>query len=219
MKSRLGAFSFARHSPFFYDGVHATDAPSLADMEEEQRILWLRKCRRTMTHEVLHMFGMNHCIFYSCLMVGSNGPEDTAGHERLLCPVCTRKFLFSMEPMGINIDEQYAAMAATIVKADPEEAARLETRRKNYAENLSLVQALDAPPSANTGSKDSLPPLKPGSAGPKPGSAGACCPPAVGDKYNACVPCVPKAPQVPKGSQRPASVGPGARRVEAPRWR
>lgn len=83
---RVGVFSFARHSPFFYRGLHASQVPTLKDGAG-----WLRACMRTMVHETCHMFGILHCVYFHCLMNGNNGPGDSAGRSSFLCPVCLRK--------------------------------------------------------------------------------------------------------------------------------
>eukprot|EP00913_Durusdinium_trenchii_P019138 g17985.t1 len=66
---RVGVFSFARHSPFFYEGLHASEVPSLKDGAG-----WLRECMRTMVHETCHMFGMLHCL----LLALSYAPGDSS---------------------------------------------------------------------------------------------------------------------------------------------
>ena len=44
-----------------------------------------------MVHEICHMFGMSHCIFYHCIMNGSNHDEEALKRPVILCPVCLRK--------------------------------------------------------------------------------------------------------------------------------
>ncbi|CAK9017851.1 unnamed protein product [Durusdinium trenchii] len=104
---RVGVFSFARHSPFFYEGLHASEVPSLKDGAG-----WLRECMRTMVHETCHMFGMLHCVYFHCLMNGSNGPQDTAGRFSFLCPVCLRKLLLALSyaPGDSSVLPRYQAI-------------------------------------------------------------------------------------------------------------
>ena len=33
-----------------------------------------------MTHELCHMFGIKHCVFYNCCMNGSNHLEEASTH-------------------------------------------------------------------------------------------------------------------------------------------
>lgn len=44
-----------------------------------------------MAHEIGHMFGLRHCIYFSCLMSGSNHLEETNAKPIEFCPVCIRK--------------------------------------------------------------------------------------------------------------------------------
>ena len=45
-----------------------------------------------MAHEIGHMFGLRHCIYYECLMNGlMSAEEQRAGGIRVLCPVCLKK--------------------------------------------------------------------------------------------------------------------------------
>ena len=106
---KTGVFSFARHSPKFEEGVHARDL-SCEDLSSEELVDWIKLAVRTMKHETLHMFGFHHCIYFRCLMNGSNGSHDTAGRTDTLCPVCLRKFIFSVSTgmkCEINLLEKY----------------------------------------------------------------------------------------------------------------
>ena len=49
-----------------------------------------------MLHETGHMFGIKHCIHFSCLMNGSNHMEETDRRYPFLCPVCLRKIQFRL---------------------------------------------------------------------------------------------------------------------------
>jgi hypothetical protein len=44
-----------------------------------------------MTHEISHMFGIKHCIYYECLMNGSNKITESDIKPPRLCAVCMRK--------------------------------------------------------------------------------------------------------------------------------
>lgn len=45
----------------------------------------------TATHELGHMFGLQHCIYYECLMMGTNSPAEAARKPAYFCPICYRK--------------------------------------------------------------------------------------------------------------------------------
>ena len=44
-----------------------------------------------MTHEIGHMFGVKHCVYYNCAMNGSNHLQESDRRTEHLCPVCLRK--------------------------------------------------------------------------------------------------------------------------------
>lgn len=59
---RVGVFSFARYDPRFWG-------------EEEQEgdaSLVLRRTLKVCVHEIGHMYGISHCVYFSCFMNGSN---------------------------------------------------------------------------------------------------------------------------------------------------
>ncbi len=81
LRDRVGVFSSARK------GGSLTDNPPSAQQES----LTMRRNCRTLLHETGHMFGMQHCIYFSCLMNGSNHLEEADSQPLHLCPVCLRK--------------------------------------------------------------------------------------------------------------------------------
>ena len=42
-------------------------------------------------HELTHTFGVHHCIYYECLMNGSNHLEEADARTMEVCPVDLRK--------------------------------------------------------------------------------------------------------------------------------
>jgi archaemetzincin len=81
LSERTGVFSFARYDPAFFGG--ARDAST-------SRIV-LERAAKVLAHETGHMFGIRHCIFYRCLMNGSNHLDEADSRPFHLCPVCLRK--------------------------------------------------------------------------------------------------------------------------------
>jgi len=63
-----------------------------------------------MVHEIGHMFGLKHCIFYDCVMNGSNHLEESKKRTFHECPVCLRKL---QSAVGFNIVERYKALWKT----------------------------------------------------------------------------------------------------------
>ena len=57
-----------------------------------EKTAWMKRSCRVMAHELAHMFGLKHCIYYECMMNGGNGPFEGARYpDRTMCPVCVAK--------------------------------------------------------------------------------------------------------------------------------
>jgi archaemetzincin len=83
---RVGVFGFARYDPAFYGEERGDDF----------RQLLLRRACKVLAHETCHMFGLHHCIYFSCLMNGSNHLEESDSRPMYLCPVCLSKLHHSI---------------------------------------------------------------------------------------------------------------------------
>ena len=57
-----------------------------------------------MMHEVSHMFGLKHCVYYKCLMNGSNSIEESAKKPSSLCCICLHKLFYCL---NFDIKERY----------------------------------------------------------------------------------------------------------------
>ena len=82
LRDRVGVYSLARYHPSFYD------EPANSD---EARALILRRSLKVLVHELGHMFGIEHCIFFHCTMNGSNHLEETDEQPLHMCPIDLRK--------------------------------------------------------------------------------------------------------------------------------
>ena len=96
-RDRVGVFSFARYNPAFYG-----EEPG----ENDREILLRRSCK-VLAHETGHMFQLEHCVFFKCLMNGSNHLEESDARPLHLCPVCLRKLHFSI---GFDVVERYRGL-------------------------------------------------------------------------------------------------------------
>ncbi len=95
---RVGIFSLARYDPAFWGderGDHFRD------------VILQRSCK-VLAHEIAHMFGLQHCIYFECVVNGSNHMVETDRQPQHLCTVCLRKLQFatSFDPI-----KRYAALA------------------------------------------------------------------------------------------------------------
>ncbi len=86
LRERVGVLSFARYDPAFYGEKAAAEA----------RALGLRRSCKLLVHESGHMFGMGHCVFFRCIMNGSNHLEESDSRGLRLCPVCLHKLQWNI---------------------------------------------------------------------------------------------------------------------------
>jgi len=94
LRDRVGVYSFARYDPGFYGDKRGKDY---------QEILF-RRSAKVLVHETGHMFGLHHCIFFSCIMNGSNHLQESDSRPMHFCPVCLRKLQHSI---GFNVVKRY----------------------------------------------------------------------------------------------------------------
>ena len=86
LTERVGVYSFARYDPAFYGGARGRDYPELL----------LRRSMKVLTHETGHIFGLAHCVYFHCVMNGSNHLQESDRRPLHLCPVCLRKLQSSV---------------------------------------------------------------------------------------------------------------------------
>lgn len=87
-----GVYSLCRYYPEFWHHPHRRGEAMQA----------LRRACKVLNHEVGHIFGLGHCVFYHCSMNGSNslGEADAAPID--YCPVCHRKLLWNIGFDGVK---------------------------------------------------------------------------------------------------------------------
>ncbi len=115
LRDRVGIYSFARYSPALY----GQKPPN------PERVVLRRSCR-FLAHEASHMFGISHCIWYHCLMNGSNHLAESDAQPLHLCPVDLRKLQWSV---GFDLAERYRRLLAFYAGSGlSDEAAWLRAR-------------------------------------------------------------------------------------------
>jgi archaemetzincin len=95
---RVGVFSFARYDPAFFGGARPRDFRSNQ----------LRESCKVLVHELGHMFGIEHCIWFDCVMNGANNQRELQESVPHACPVCLRKLHHSV---GFDPVKRYAELA------------------------------------------------------------------------------------------------------------
>eukprot|EP00455_Lapot_gusevi_P043807 TRINITY_DN5384_c0_g1_i3.p1 TRINITY_DN5384_c0_g1~~TRINITY_DN5384_c0_g1_i3.p1 ORF type:complete len:330 (-),score=50.64 TRINITY_DN5384_c0_g1_i3:10-999(-) len=90
----LGVWSFARFDPLFFE----PDSPAhhLPPSQQHHKLI-LARSLKVLAHEVTHMFGLHHCVYYHCLMNGANHQQEQDESPFHLCPVCLRKLHDSLK--------------------------------------------------------------------------------------------------------------------------
>ena len=86
LHDRVGVFSFARYDPTFFGEPRTTTSD----------VKLVRRALNVMAHETGHMFGLSHCVYFACLMNGSNHLEETDRRPMHPCPVCLKKLWWSI---------------------------------------------------------------------------------------------------------------------------
>jgi archaemetzincin len=118
---RVGVFSFARMDPAF-----PRPPPDPAARPADVRALVLRRCLKVVTHEVGHMFGMEHCTAGMCLMNGSNSTSEMDRQPIHLCPVCVRKVAFACD---LDVVERWRRLEAFYGRAGLAEEKEFAAKR------------------------------------------------------------------------------------------
>lgn len=116
---QVGVFSFARYDPSFNRRHRDLSVPA-------RNILVLRRSCKVLAHEIGHMFGLYHCIYYRCCMNGSNNLQESDGKPIHLCPVCLKKLHYSI---GFSVRERYRKLRAFYHSVGFEEEAAAIDRR------------------------------------------------------------------------------------------
>ncbi len=113
-RDRVGIFSFARFEP-------------VSEAQEERQKAILRRACKVLTHEMGHMFGIKHCIYYECNMNGANSLREMDSTPMNLCPVCLRKL---QRAIGFTPSSRYQGLERFFRELNfVEEAAWLQKRR------------------------------------------------------------------------------------------
>jgi archaemetzincin len=123
LRERVGVFSFARYDPAFYGEER---------QEKDKHILLERSCR-VLAHETGHMFSLQHCVFFRCVLNGSNHLQESDSRPLALCPVCLRKL---QHCIGFDVTERYHRLLRFYQKAGfHEEALWVSGRLKRISDD------------------------------------------------------------------------------------
>ncbi|KAL4225403.1 hypothetical protein ACF0H5_016093 [Mactra antiquata] len=88
--SRTAGVCFGRYEPKTYDPSTHQDITQL-----DWKIMW--RLLKVLSHEICHLFGLQHCWYFQCAMNESNSMNMAASQPLFLCPVCLRKLQHTMQ--------------------------------------------------------------------------------------------------------------------------
>ncbi|MCJ1279443.1 hypothetical protein MMC21_007267 [Puttea exsequens] len=84
-----------------------TSSPSQSPCSDSPYDLWLACICRTAGHELGHCFGIDHCVYYACMMQGTASLAEDLRQPPYLCPVDLAKVL---RATGVTAKNRYEAL-------------------------------------------------------------------------------------------------------------
>merc|ERR1711907_20985 len=145
--SGTGVFSFARYS-------HCKSAEH-----------FLRRCCSVLVHEIGHLFGLAHCVWFECNMNGSNHDEESDNRPMHLCPVELHKLYHSLggkldihlrdrqladffEGVGLIDDANWYKARVEVVssKASLQDKKQLKSKKKASSSSCIVPKKLNRSP-------------------------------------------------------------------------
>jgi archaemetzincin len=121
LQERVGVYSFARYDPAFYGEPRGANYLDIV----------LRRSGRVLVHETAHMFGLTHCIYFKCVLNGSNHLPESDSRPLHLCPVCLHKLQYSI---GFDLASRYRKLREFYERVGFEDEARWTARRLEKVE-------------------------------------------------------------------------------------
>jgi archaemetzincin len=79
--------------------------------------LYLSRVCRAASHKLAHCFGIDHCMYYACLMQASANPHEHARQPPYLCPIDLEKLI---RTTGTTEKRRYRALLAVCKKWEEE---------------------------------------------------------------------------------------------------
>jgi archaemetzincin len=88
-------FVFGEAVPFSRAGVWSLSRLGPLDKSPEERGYALVRTLKTASHEMGHLFSLEHCTKYRCVMNGSGSLEELDSHPLDTCPECMAKICWA----------------------------------------------------------------------------------------------------------------------------
>ena len=103
----VGVFSLKRYDPslcFSTEYWHEIEARDLEMGIEQKAVTILQRSCKLLVHEIAHLLGVDHCIWYSCCMNGSGHLSEDFQQSMHLCPVDLKKL---QHLCGFDVVQRY----------------------------------------------------------------------------------------------------------------
>lgn len=136
----VGIFSFARYGKAW-----------------ASKRFWQRSVG-TLFHEIGHLFGLQHCVFYQCVMNGSDSLAESDRHPLHVCPVCLRKLHYALQHGArrtFEPTERYAELAPALAAVGLTAEAAWATTAAERCSATSLVSSDSSDDGSEIGSDES----------------------------------------------------------------
>lgn len=174
--SKVAVFSFHRYHPRmrmnplkWYDYGYSTRSGRYSYFDAEKgakakllpnpqglkrdpasEIEFLRRSSKLLLHELGHLYGLDHCIHYKCLMMGSGHLVEDFQSPLQLCGICLRKMQWRL---GFAIEKRYNEMADSLTDCGMTKEAgwirrhlgTIRTKKKKLLEDQEKKERLNAP--------------------------------------------------------------------------
>ena len=75
---------------------------------------FLRRCGKLLLHELGHLYGIHHCIYHRCLMMGTGHLVEDFGAPFHVCGICLRKLQWRL---GFSVVQRYRDLAVALKQA------------------------------------------------------------------------------------------------------
>jgi archaemetzincin len=83
---RIGVYSLSHYYPGYF---------GREERPGDEKLLLRRACK-TLNHEMGHIFGIGHCVFYLCSMNGGMSIAESDASPMEYCPLCHRKLAWNI---------------------------------------------------------------------------------------------------------------------------
>lgn len=115
--------------------IGSTTPPSFDSLSTKSQSEYIRRAGKLIVHEICHVYGIDHCIFYDCLMNGTGHLVEDFSAPSHLCPVCLRKLQFRL---GFDVEERYEGLQRVFDKWN------LRAESKWIEDRLKVIRSTDS---------------------------------------------------------------------------